>query len=102
MTNLIDRTIFRLKKKLQPMNLFKTAYYYFVLFDLDKAIKKAERDLSKLRERIMQGDAKAASLAWVQLEEYDNLKIEFERRNYLPAIVEFITVIDLTLKELKK
>lgn len=65
------------------MKLLKLLYYYFAEYDLDKAMKKVERDLLKLKSRIMSGDRQAEQLAWVTLNEYDKLKIEFERRHFV-------------------
>jgi len=55
------------------LRILEAAYYYFVDYDTDQAIRKAERDLLKLKERILKGDLSATKLAWNQLEELDKL-----------------------------
>lgn len=64
------------------MTLLKLIQLYFAEYDLYDEIKKAERKLSKLKSRIMDGDKAAAHLAWKKLNEYDLLKVEFENRNF--------------------
>lgn len=50
-------------------------------YDTYQALRQTESRLIKLKDRIMDGDNKAASLALEQLEQYDTLKIEFENKN---------------------
>lgn len=64
------------------MNLFKLLFYYFNEYSLDGAISKANRDLLKLKSRVMNGDKGAEKLAWVALEQYDKLIIEFQNKHF--------------------
>lgn len=84
------------------LKVFQLFYYHVTEYDLEKAMRKIECDLLKLKTRIMNGDKEAARLAWVTLEQYDRMKIEFEARHfYHEEVMQMITTSVLIYNQIK-
>lgn len=84
------------------LKILQILYYHVTEYDFEKAMKKIERDLGKLQYRIMTGDKEAARLAWVTLEQYDRMKIEFEARHfYYEEVMQMVATSVVIYNQIK-